>query len=640
MSNRSMPSVALWLAWLPLLALSASCPAKDQPVLLWGDTHVHSAYSADAYLNGNFSADPETAYRYALGEPVIHPYHGARVQIDRPLDFLVVSDHAEFLGGIRTIHQLGINTQGMGLLDRLTVWFSERLFNYALRDGYGMDVFASMSATAMNPRERAAQLYAGKAMSIPGQGQIVSTAWNELANTADRFNTPGRFSALIGWEWTSTPGGANLHRVVFTNGDAASAATYIPFSRDDSPYPEDLWRWLAQTREVAGADFVAIPHNSNISKGYMFPETTLRGAAFTREYLRLRSTWEPVAEITQIKGDSETWPALSPDDPFADFEAYPFYIQAEPTPYEAHAGDFLRSALLRGLAIEHTQGDNPYRLGLIGSSDSHTGLAGAEEARFHGKLSWDSIPRNKRRNADGDGSATGWDLSASGLAAVWAKENTREAILDAFQRRAVYATTGPRITLQVAAHWSGDPANTVGMGAVLPARVDSSAGVQLRISAFKDPLGADLDRIQVVKGWIDASGATHEKIFDVAWSQPRALDEAGRPLAVTDTVNSETGEFENRFGAASLASVWQDPEFMPGLAAFYYVRVLEIPTPRHSLLDAVALGEPARNWPASLQERAYTSPVWYVPDKPGETQARTSSHRAPGASASTNETRN
>ncbi len=566
------------------LALVASAASAEKQ-LLWGDTHLHSSISADAYLNGNFSADPETAYRYARGEPVIHPYHRARVQIGTPLDFLVVSDHAEFLGGIRSIHRDGVDTSNMGFTDALVNSAVKLLFDFALRDGYGMDLFESMTATPADPRERARELYEGEALGIPGQDALVTGAWRELANAADANNRPGEFTALIGWEWTSTPGGANLHRVVFTDGDADSAGTYLPFSRDDSPYPEDLWRWLEETSRATGDDFVSIPHNSNISKGYMFPLETLRGAAFSEAYLALRARWEPVAEATQIKGDSETHPSLSPADAFADFERYTFYIQAYPTPYRADIGDFLRPALRRGLEIGRQRGINPYRLGMIGSTDSHTGLASAEEDNFHGKLAPDSVPDNKARGTAGEGSASGWDMSASGLAAVWSEDNTREAILEAFRRREVYATTGPRIAVRFDGGWTG-PATP--MGGVLPEGPTGTAPL-FSASAQRDPRGADLDRLQVIKGWVDAGGISHERVYDIA------------------------GNREGSPGASELHVEWRDPDFDPSEAAFYYLRVLQVPTPRHSQYDAIALGGAETGQPAMLQERAYTSPIWYSP---------------------------
>ncbi|MEZ5502372.1 MAG: DUF3604 domain-containing protein [Halioglobus sp.] len=614
MSTRTALVAALCSACLALAAPGAVAQKK----LLWGDTHLHTSYSADAYLDGNFTVDPETAYRYARGLPVIHPFHHARVQIEAPLDFLVVSDHAEFLGGIRQVHRYGIDTTGMGPIDRVVAWGARKMFQFVLASGDGMRYFKSFSSTPMDPRENAAQLAANPMYTLPGQAEIVANAWREEALTADANNRPGEFTALIGWEWTSAPGGANLHRIIFTDGDADSAAAYTPYSRDDSPYPEDLWHWLDKTSAATGAHFVAIPHNSNVSKGFMFPLETLRGEPFTPQYLQLRRKWEPVVEATQTKGDSETFPQLSPEDDFAAFERYTFYIQAFPTPYTPGAGDFVRSALRRGLVLARDYGVNPYQFGLIGSTDSHTGLSSAEERNFQGEQAEDSVPGNKSRGIGGEGNPTGWDMSASGRAAVWAEDNTREAILQAFERREVYATTGPRIAVRFDGGWYTPGAAAapvqVPMGAELPAPAAADQVPGFAVSAMKDPAGANLDRIQVIKGWVDARGDSHERIFDVAWSGERAPDASGALPAVGNTVDTATASYRNTIGAPTLEALWRDPDFDPAQAAFYYARVLEIPTPRHSLYDAVALGVKADGkWPATLQERAYTSPIWYQP---------------------------
>jgi hypothetical protein len=462
--------------------------------------------------------------------------------------------------------------------------------------------------------------------AIPAAAEMSSAAWREAIRVAEAHDQPGRFTTLLGWEWSSIPGGANLHRVVFTSAGGEVAARFQPYASTDSMYPEDLWAWLAETSARTGAQFVAIPHNSNISKGYMFAESTLRGAPFTPELARKRLLWEPVVEITQIKGDSETHPALSPDDRFADFEPYPFYIQQEPTPYQPRIGDYVRPALLRGLSLEQRIGANPYRFGLIGSTDSHTGLASAEEPNFWGKLARDSIPENKQAIGRASG-PTGWSMSASGLAAVWAEANTRQAILDAFRRREVYATTGPRIGVRVFGGWAFEPQDVgngdldaiarrggVPMGGDLPPR-EGAGAPHLLVVAQKDARGANLDRIQIVKGWSDPDGRTHERVFDVAASDGREPGADGQLPDVGSTVDPDTASYRNEIGAPTLSAVWRDPVFDPSRPAFYYVRVLEIPTPRHSVFDALALGLDPRTieGPTAIQERAYTSPIWYAP---------------------------
>ncbi|HBQ41952.1 MAG TPA: hypothetical protein DD808_15510 [Halieaceae bacterium] len=605
---------------LPILA------SAQEKTLLWGDTHLHTTYSSDAFANNNLLADPDTAYRYAQGLPVVHPYHHARLQIETPLDFLVVSDHAEYMGVIRHLYYNGSDGVELGFVDGLKADFVGWLLRRRVDAGRGRELFMSvLPKSTDDPREAAATMRVGSSM-IPPMLSVEADTWRQIAETADRYNDPGRFTALIGWEWSSIPGGANLHRVVMTDGDARSARKYQPFGLDDSQYPEDLWQWLAATAEETGDDFIAIPHNANISKGYMFDETTLRGEPLSEELASVRNYWEPVAEITQIKGDSETHPVLSPDDPFADFENYPFYIQQGASSYTPAAGDFLRPALLRGLALEASLGVNPYQLGFIGSTDSHTSLSSAEEGNFHGKLATDSIPENKTNRWAEEEGPSGWAMSASGLAAVWAESNTRESILEAMRRREVYATTGPRIGVRLFAGWNLPVVGTdsaedwqaaaaagVPMGGELAA-TDGAAGPQILVQASRDPVGANLDRIQVIKGWIDAAGDTHERIYDVVWSGAREPDATGDLPAVGNTVNLGTGEWENSIGAPRLAALWQDPDFDPTQAAFYYVRVLQIPTPRHSLLDALALKQPeAEGFPSTLQERAYTSPVWYRP---------------------------
>ena len=451
--------------------------------------------------------------------------------------------------------------------------------------------------------------------------------WRSQTELADEYYRPGEFSTFIGWEWSSTPGGANLHRVVFTDGDAEVGQSFHPYRLIDSQYPEDLWAWLEETSVATGADFLSIPHNSNLSKGFMFDTTRLRGTEFDSAYIELRRRWEPVTEVTQLKGDSETHPDLSPDDEFADFEEFPFYLQVNQSPYQAGPGDYMRTALMRGLSLERKHGANPYQFGVIGSTDAHTGVASAEEDNFWGKMATDSIPENKTREwEEGVRSPDGWAMSASGLAAVWAEENTRESIMDAMQRREVYATTGPRIRLQFfaagdfgelsldsATLYSEATSTGTAMGGELLA---AETAPEFIVLADKDPRGANLDRIQIVKGWLDAEGEERERVYDVSWSGDRELDARGKLPAVGNTVDMSTGAVENSIGAPQLRARWSDPDYVPGQPAFYYVRVLQIPTARHSYLDALALGQSeARDHPSTIQERAYSSPIWLKPPR-------------------------
>ena len=580
--------------------------ASAEKALLWGDTHVHTHYSTDSFIQQNFDTGPDAAYRFARGLPVRHPTTGTRVRIETPLDFLVVSDHAESYGMLRRATGEGLPREDLGPIDWLESWAMERFFNYLVANPDSIVTLLDLASPETLDVVEAARTPAS--MRAPNDEVVALETWIESTAISDEHNDPGTFTTLIGWEWSAIPAGANLHRVVFTQADAKTAQQFVPFSSSVSSYPEDLWDWLAETSERTGADFVAIPHNSNISRGFMFPRTErLRATAIDRDWIDRRARWERVVEATQVKGDSETHPLVSPDDPFADFESYPHYISPQAIPYDPKPGDFVRSALRRGLEIEKEFGANPYRFGLIGSTDSHTGLATAEEPNFWGKFPTDSVFEGKTRTVNGVDN-WGWAMSASGLTAVWAEANTRQAIFDAFQRGEVYATTGTRIGLRVQALTAAEP---VPMGGVLARQSEAPA---FSIEATKDPRGAHLDRIQVIKGWLE-NGETFERIYDVAWSGDRVADEAGRVEAVPDTVDRETGRYSNAFGATTLSARWMDPDFDPDQSSFYYVRVLEIPTPRHSTLDAIALGRDVdtTGYPLSIQERAYSSPIHYRP---------------------------
>jgi hypothetical protein len=491
-----------------------------------------------------------------------------------------------------------------------------------IKEGRGADMF-KMLVNAANTGDR----------SLVGELEdpaIRTPPWIASAEAADRNNEPGRFTALIGWEWSSLPDAANLHRIVFMDGDAADARKFLPFHSGMSSDPEDLWAWLDKTEREVGAAFVAIPHNMNISKGRMFDTVDSKGRPIDAEYARTRIRWEPVAEVTQTKGDSETHPILSPEDEFAEFETYRHLIDTRPeTDHTAPVtpGDYARSALIRGLGIARASGVNPYAFGMIGSTDSHTGLSSAEESNFHGKMAIDGIPEAKESSRLGDAKgAVGWDMSASGLAGVWAEENTRAAIVAAMKRKEVYATTGPRIRVRLFAGWDfrerdlkDDPARAgyargVPMGGNLAPPPKRARAPTLLLSAQRDPKGANLDRIQVVKGWLDADGTPRERVYDAVASGKRVAGADGRLPQVGNSVDLERASYTNDIGAAELATVWTDPDFDPAQAALYYARVLEIPTPRHSLYDAVALRQQhTPNHPATIQERAYTSPVWYAP---------------------------
>ena len=623
------PQTLLKRSALALLFVFVS-NAYAAPQLLWGDTHLHTSYSFDAFLNGNQTADPDTAYAFASGQPVIHPGTRTRVQLNTPLDFLVISDHAEFYGGIRDIYLDGVQASNPNILQRLAYWYTENEIRDAIDSGNGPDYFANLLPDDMDPIAAAKSWSQNTAAATP-PGAMVSArnAWQRMLDSAERFNKPGEFTSLIGWEWSSVPGGANLHRVVITDATPQTARQFMPFSSADSPFPEDLWQWMDDTAKDINARFLAIPHNSNISKGQMFSQLSLRGEPITADYARQRVRLEPIVEITQYKGDSEAHPDLSPIDEFADFGLFPWYIQRiRSNNYQARPGDYVRSALKTGLELEAELTVNPYAFGVIGSTDSHTGLATAEEANFWGKMANGATPERKSRqrsqSAVSQIGPTGWSMQAAGLAAVWAEANTRKAIVDAMQRKEVYASTGPRIRLRFfagsdlsvddldAADWHAKlSAKAVPMGGDLMFATDTQPS--FLVSASKDPLSANLDRIQIVKGWLNADGKAEEHVFDVVWSGNRQLVDGTLP-AVAAQINPETGEWDDSQGAATLQALWQDPEFDPKQSAFYYVRVLQVPTPRHALLDAIALGLDAPSVGSSvIQERAYSSPIWFKP---------------------------
>ncbi|MEP4146010.1 MAG: DUF3604 domain-containing protein [Halioglobus sp.] len=633
-----------------LLLVSSSALAETQ--LLWGDTHLHTANSPDAFMAGNRTAGPDVAYRYAKGEPVIHPYAGNRVQINEPLDFLAVADHAEYLGIFPEVMSGRAEQPEADLFEKIKSFFYVELIRYFIADPRkGTETFRGMMATTdIQPGDTrdpiATANEAGNGIGLSDIGlindeaaaRISASQWTRSMEVADHYYQPGKFTTLVGWEWSQTASGANLHRVVLSDTDGKTASTFSPIGADDAPYPEQLWDQLATLSASVDANFISIPHNSNISKGYMFAKTTVAGEPITADYASKRSRWEPLVEATQIKGDSETHPDLAPDDEFADFERYSFYIQgiSEGQVYKVQKGDTVRSALKNGIELEKDTGVNPFKLGMIGSTDAHTSLASAEEPNFWGKMSTDSIPRNKRGDdpdgyANGKTSTNGWTMSASGLAAVWSDDNSREAIIAAMKRRETYATTGPRIGVRFFGGWDykEEDAQAADMAAVgyaggVPmggelARAPAGAAPRFLMAASKGALDHNLDRIQVVKLWLNSDGQAEEKIFNVAWSGStsgeRALQADGKLPAVGNSADTTTGKTENSIGAPQLSALWIDPEFDAEQTALYYLRVLQIPTVRHSQLDAIALGiETPFEGPATIQERAYTSPIWYSPE--------------------------
>ncbi len=449
-------------------------------------------------------------------------------------------------------------------------------------------------------------------------------AWNAEAAAADRYNEPGKFTAFVGWEWTSSPNIRNLHRVVMTDTDGVTARQFLPYNYYQSERPEDLWRFLEQTKARTGVDFLAMPHNSNLSEGLMFALTDSDGKPFTAQYARTRQAWEPVAEIAQYKGTSETDPALSPNDEFAGFELRNALLTGQAI--KPMAGSYVRTALMRGLAEEQRIGVNPFKLGIGGATDTHTGFSTVREEAFLGKMGEDVLPSERIGDNLPPVPFHAAEMSAAGLTGAWADHNDRKSIFAAFRRREVYGTSGPRMSVRLFAGYGfarGDE-NARDFGAMgyrkgvpMGGQLAPSTGAapQFVIRAAKDPRAAGLDRVQVVKGWVDAAGNTHEKIFDVAWSGNRRIGADGKLPAVANPVDKVHWRNDWNAGASELATFWSDPQFDPKQRAFYYVRVLQVPTIRQHVYDALALGiDPETlRFPTTLQERAWSSPVWYAP---------------------------
>ncbi len=594
----------------------------DRPY--WGDTHLHTDNSVDAFGFG-VRLGPEDALRFASGEEVTATT-GMSAQLARPLDFLVIADHSDGLGATRRLYdapRIGVVAMGD---DTLLRWY-DMMHESPEQSQLAIAELITAAANGNLP----------EALSDPErQLEATTEIWGAHLETLDRYNRPGEFTALAGFEWTLMPDGNNLHRVVMFRDGSDRTSQVLPFP-GLSTTPEQLWDYMAAYSETTGGQALAIPHNSNLSNGLMFEMTMPDGSPMTAEYAAKRAAAEPVVEVTQIKGDSETHPFLSPNDEMAGFGVsgwelgnLPLTAKTEP---EMLAGSYVREALKRGLSLEEQIGANPYAFGMIGSTDSHTSLATGDEDNFWGKHTGNE-QANQDRAVEAQNLGTrqgrfGWHYLAGGYAAAWARGNTRAEIFDAFARREVYATTGPRMSVRVFGgfdfsedDWDEDWVRAgytrgVPMGGVL---TDKGATPSFMISALKDPDGANLDRVQVVKGWLDSSGELQEQVFDVVWSDmdSRALS-GGKVPAVGDTVDRSTATYTNDIGAAELRIVWSDPDYDEGQRAFYYVRVIEIPTPRWTLFDAVRFGitlsEEAMA-DAVAQERAYTSPIWLRPAPP------------------------
>jgi hypothetical protein len=588
--------------------------------VFWGDTHVHTSYSMDA---GAFGArlEPKDAYIFAKGNEITTST-GQRAKLSRPLDFIVVTDHSDGFGFFPLL---------FGGDSKMLSYPQGRRWYDLMHSGQGataaIEIISSFSQGKM----------AEGLLPLPGTTEYRS-AWDETIKAAEEANEPGRFTAFIGYEWTSNTGGNNLHRnIIFRdNGDKASMVepftTQKPLGSDN---PRDLWKWMAEYEQKSGGQVLAIAHNGNLSNGRMFPIIeSFTGKPIDREYARTRAQRERIYEVTQIKGDGEAHPFLSPTDEFAGYERWDKgnLDLSELKKPDMLEFEYARAALRNGLKLEKEVGVNPYKFGMVGSTDSHTGLATADEDNFWGKTS-SSEPSPTRAThpfvKTDKAVIMGWEQAASGYAGVWATDNTREALFDAMQRKEVYATTSPRMIVRFFGGWDFDtkdaqtrnpaePGYTKGVPMGGDMR-DAPAGKSpsFLVAALKDPIGANLDRVQVIKGWLDANEETHERIYDVAVSDNRRIGSDGRCKApVGDTVDVPNATYTNTIGASELITVWKDPEFDASQRAFYYVRVLEIPTPRWTAYDAKYFGiTMPQEVPMKGQERAYTSPIWYTPGK-------------------------
>ena len=582
----------------------------------FGDTHLHTSYSTDAGMLGN-RLGPDEAYRFALGEEVTSS-EGVRARLHRPLDFLVVADHSENLGLAPMI------AESNPVL--LKTKFGRRVHDL-VKNGDATDAYLAWGE-GMQTRQD----------PLKGNDAITRTMWERLTTAAEKYNQPGKFTALIGFEWTSSPDGNNLHRNIIFRGNKAQADQILPISQYDTQDPEELWQWMSDTEKKTGDRLLAIAHNGNLSSGLMFDDVSFTSKKpIDGDYAQRRMRWEPLYEVTQMKGDGEAHPALSRNDEFADFETWDkgSFGPAVHTP-DMLPREYAREALKRGLAYEQKLGVNPFKFGMIGSTDSHTTLATTTEDNFFGKITGLEPTGKTERYIEAitgvgqepEKQNLARDSSASGLAAVWATDNTREALWDAMSRKEVYATTGTRLKVRVFAGFDfvvddlyrHDFAK-FGYEKGVPMGGDLSDAPKGKAPAFLirslcDADGANIDRVQVVKGWVNGKGEQQEKVYDVIWSGNRKLGADGKLPPVGNTVNVAEATYNNSIGAPLLQTYWQDPAFNAKERAFYYIRVLEIPTPRWTTYDAKFFNmKLPEGVPIAIQDRAYTSPIWYTPKK-------------------------
>jgi uncharacterized protein DUF3604 len=587
----------------------------------WGETHVHTGLSLDAGLFGN-TTGPDTAYRLARGEEIITST-GQPLKLSRPLDFLVVTDHSDLMGIATDIQNSAPNILANPKGKEWAEGFAKggKAAGEAAFDLIGNFSQGTVPEDLLNAYSPGSPIFDG--------------IWEKIVDSAERFNEPHRFTAFIGYEWTSVPKGFNLHRNVVLRDGGIRAKQVSPLTTQPplgTTNPLDLYQWLEDYETNTGGQALAIAHNGNLSNGWMFPvEETYAGGVVDEEYVLLRAKWEPLYEVTQIKGDGEAHPTLSPDDEFADYGTWDVAnldITELKTP-DMLPREYARSALKSGLMLEKKLGTNPYKFGMVGATDTHTSLPTAEEENFFGKST--SVEPSPTRVGhpfvkSALGAFEGDMLLASGYQGIWATENTRGALFDAMERKETYATTGTRMAVRFFGGWEFDEDDLrsrtpafIGYEKGVPMGGDMSNAPSGKAPTFmayalRDPIGANLDRIQIIKGWMDSEGNLQERVYDVVWSGDREPDANGKLLPVGNTVDIDAANWTNSIGASELITVWTDPDFDADESAFYYVRVLEIPTPRWVLYDKVRLGaELPEGIELVHQERAYTSPIWYSP---------------------------
>ncbi|WP_170566377.1 DUF3604 domain-containing protein [Ruegeria atlantica] len=588
----------------------------------FGDTHVHTGLSGDAG-GGGTRLMPRDAYRFARGEEVVSNT-GQPVKLSRPLDFFMITDHSDAMGAITDI---------IGGAPNILADEQGRYFHEEFNKGGEAALAAALELTAAF-----AQGQVSPALNYQPGNPAYARVWDDIIDAAEEYNDPGVFSTFIAYEWTSLVAGNNLHRnVIFRDGQELTRQI-LPYTTTPpvgSPNPRDLWKWLENYEQTTGGRVLAIPHNGNLSNGWMFPlvDDFADGVHLDPAYAEARNKWERLYEPTQIKGDGEAHPFLSPDDEFSDFETWDYGNLDASVPKEPEMlpGEYARSGLLRGLSLQKTLGANPFKFGLGGASDTHTGLTAPDNDNFFGKFTGyePSAERSQhvsKTYSDGTVALRSSQYITGGLTGVWAEENSREAIWDAMHRRETYATTGPRMRVRMFGGYGFTEEDAlrrdlalVGYSKGVPMGGDLSSGEgtpSFLVYALRDPMGANLDRIQIIKGWLDAEGQQQEKVYDVAWSGAREPDPAGKLPSVGNTVDLSIPSWTNTIGASELGAVWKDPDFDPSESAFYYARVIEIPTPRWTAYDAVKFGmHMPDSVPMTAQERAYTSPIWYSPQQ-------------------------